>query len=109
MKLHLLEGSYSNQRINLFEHENRNMPHWRSSRPTMMSERQVREIMHQYNGSIDSFTKEILELKQRCKELDNEILENKQDTLLIAEERDKLQKKVQLVSIPIEYMFKFVV
>lgn len=43
----VIEGSYSNQRINLFERDDRNLPYWRTSKPTMMSEREVREIMHQ--------------------------------------------------------------
>lgn len=55
------------------------------SRQTMMSEREVREIMHQYNGSIDTFTKEIFDLKSRCRDLDDELLKLRRQTMQIEE------------------------
>ena len=55
------------------------------TRQTMMSEREVREIMHQYNGSIDTFTKEIVDLKTKCRDLDDELLKLRKQTIQIEE------------------------
>lgn len=89
------EGSYSIQRINLFEPENRTLPHYRSSKPTIMSEREVREIMHQYNGSIDSFTKEITDLKSKWKEL-NELKEVLCDEIANSDQNAAVKNKMQI-------------
>lgn len=84
-----LEGSYSNQRINMLEARFYNSN--RMGRPTMMSEREVRSIMHQYNGSIDQFTREIVDLKSHCRKLDNEISRLKKESLVLEEENIQIQ------------------
>lgn len=89
-----IEGSYSNHRINLFEPDNAQLPNWSSTRPQVMSEREVREVMHQYNGSIDSFTREIDELKAKSKELDSNILDIKESLVEGGEEKTKVRKEM---------------
>mmetsp|Transcript_30530 Transcript_30530/g.34964 ORF Transcript_30530/g.34964 Transcript_30530/m.34964 type:complete len:109 (-) Transcript_30530:304-630(-) len=69
------EDSYSPRRVDLYNFLRSNRQG--ISIPTMINGREIREIMYQYNGSIDSFRREIMDLKSRCRTLDNEILKQK--------------------------------
>ena len=60
----------------------------------MMSEREVREIMHQYNGSIDNFTKEIFTLKAKWRDLDDELLMLRRQTIQIEEKNRDVKHKL---------------
>mmetsp|Transcript_37810 Transcript_37810/g.43444 ORF Transcript_37810/g.43444 Transcript_37810/m.43444 type:complete len:163 (-) Transcript_37810:426-914(-) len=86
------EGSRSFQRIDLFNNLGINSNVFVN--PTSMTEREVREIMHQYNGSIDSFTREIVELKAKIKDLDDDILKVKKQSILLDDKNRSMRHKM---------------
>jgi chromosome segregation ATPase len=52
--------------------------------------------MHQYNGSIDSFTHEIVDLKERVRILENEIAKLKKKSTKLEEDNKVLQHKLHV-------------
>jgi predicted house-cleaning noncanonical NTP pyrophosphatase (MazG superfamily) len=52
--------------------------------------------MHQYNGSVDNYTQEIVDLKAKSKVLDEQILEMKKESLILQDNNKDLLHKLHV-------------